>query len=81
MNERLLTNVCREVYRRFPDLHGSRPKIQSYGSEKTQTANPSPKFLLIFRGNKETGSQKTLSYVVRVVVNEQGKILRMSMSR
>jgi hypothetical protein len=81
MNERLITNVCREVYRRFPELLGVRPKIQIYGSESTRSNNPAPKFLLVFKGKGETAAQKPISYLVRVVVNEQGKILKMSMSR
>jgi len=81
MNERVITNICREVYRRFPEMRGTRPKVQNYGSEKARAANPSPKFLLVFQGKGETVSQKPLSYIVRVVVNEQGKILKMSMSR
>lgn len=81
MNERLITNVCREVYRRFPEMRGTRPKIQSYGSAKANAANPSPKFLLIFRGKGESNEHQTIPYAVRVVVTEQGKIIKMSMSR
>ncbi len=81
MNERLISNVCREVYRRFPEMHGTRPKIQPYGSEKSQAVNPVPKYLLIFQTKSVTHTQHTIPYSVRVVVNSQGKILKMSMSR
>jgi len=81
MNERVINNVCKEVYRRFPDLTGTRPKIQLFGSEKNLTASPSPKYLLIFRGGGVTTTQRNLSYVIRVIITAQGKILKMSMSR
>lgn len=81
MNERVISNVCREVYRRFPEMRGTRPKIQPYGSDKMQATNPAPKFLLIFQGKGLTHTQRTIPYAVRVVVNSQGKILKMSMSR
>ena len=81
MNERLIENVCREVYRRFPEIRGSKPKVEPYSSAKNQTANPSPKFLLVFKGKAVTDTKKSLPYVIRVIVNGQGKILKMSMSR
>jgi hypothetical protein len=81
MNEKLIDNVCREVYRRFPEIRGLKPKVQPYGSSKNHAANPSPKFLLIFKGKAATETQRSLPYVIRVIVNGQGKILKMSMSR
>jgi hypothetical protein len=81
MNQRMIDNVCREVYRRFPEIRGLKPKMQPYGASKNSTTNPSPKYLLIFRSKAATETHQSLSYVIRVIVNEQGKILKMSMSR
>ncbi len=82
MNEKLVENICREVFRRFPELRGKRPRIQPFSLEqRTSSPNASPKFLLTFQGKALTSTKKTLPYVVRVVVSAQGKILKMSMSR
>jgi len=81
MNDRMIAFICREVYQRHPELLGVRPKIQIYGSENARTSGPSPKYLLVFKGKGETASQKSIPLFLRVVVNDQGKILRMSMSR
>lgn len=81
MNDRLITNICKEVYQRYPEMLGIRPKIQIYSSDSARSSSPSPKYLLVFRGKGETATQKSVPVFLRVVVTEQGKILRMSMSR
>jgi len=81
MNEKLVENICREVFRRFPELRGKRPRIQPFSLERNSSPNASPKFLLTFHGKAMTATKKTLPYIVRVVVSAQGKILKTSMSR
>lgn len=81
MNEKLVENICREVYRRHPELRGRRPRIQPFILERNSLPNASPKFLLTFQGQATTANNKKLPYIVRVVVSAQGKILKMSMSR
>lgn len=81
MNERIIANACKEVYRRFPEMRGTRPKIQPFGPKKNNATNPSLRYVLTFQGKGETETCKSLLYTVRVVVNSQGKILKMSMSR
>jgi hypothetical protein len=81
MNEKLIENICLEVYRRFPELRGKRPRVQPFSLERNNLANASPKFLLTFSGQATTATNKTLPCLVRVVVSAQGKILKMSMSR
>ncbi len=81
MNEKLVENICREVYRRFPELRGRRPRIQPFKLEHASLSSASPKFLLTFHGRATTADNKTLPYIVRVVVSAQGKILKLSTSR
>jgi hypothetical protein len=81
MNEKLIENISREVYRRFPELRGKRPRVQPFSLERSSLPNASPKFLLTFQGHAITATNKSLPTVVRVVVSAQGKILKMSMSR
>ncbi len=81
MNEKLVENICREVYRRFPELRGRRPRIQPFKLERTSQSRASPKFMLTFHGRATTADNKMLPYIVRVVVSAQGKILKLSTSR
>jgi hypothetical protein len=81
MNEKLIDNICREVYRGHPELRGKRPRVQRFNLEHNGMPNASPKFLLTFQGHATTATNKRLPYLVRVVVSAQGKILKMSMSR
>jgi hypothetical protein len=81
MNEKLVENISREVYRRFPELRGKRPRIQPFSLDRNSLPNASPKFLLTFQGHATTATHKSLPCIVRVVVSAQGKILKMSMSR
>jgi hypothetical protein len=80
MNEKTIDDICKEVYRRFPEIRGVKPKIQPYRPSIAQSASASTKSLLIFQGGGVTDSKKTLTYIVRVVVDADGKISRMSMS-
>ncbi|MEN6408951.1 MAG: hypothetical protein ABFD44_04470 [Anaerolineaceae bacterium] len=72
MEARLLESICRQIYRQFPEVAGSKPKITPQDSTHT---------LLIFSGKAAAADGKTISRVVRVVVNEKGKILKTTTSR
>ena len=72
MERQVIDSICQEVYRRFPEVKGARPKVSSYAGDKT---------LLIFSGSAQAPNGKTISHTVRVVAGENGKIEKMSTSR
>lgn len=72
MDTRTKNTVCASVYRQFPELKGASPQVK---------ALPADKFQLIFHGNAKTEDGKTLSRTVRVVSDENGKILKLTTSR
>ena len=72
MERQLLDTICAQIYRQFPEVNGSKPKIHTHG--ETQS-------LLIFQGKVTTGDGKTLSRTVRVVVDPSGKIVKTTTSR
>jgi len=80
MDSKLIQNVSEEVYRRFPEVRGKKPKVQAIDPNEGRSIVKSPTHLLIFQGQAVTSTQKSLPYLVRVVVDEQGKILKISMS-
>jgi hypothetical protein len=72
MNQQVLNSVCQQVYRRFPEVSGSQPKIQP---------RPGDQFLLIFNGGAKAADGRKISQTVRVVANQDGKIIKVTTSR
>lgn len=81
MNRELLQSINKEVYRRFPELKDTRPKIQKQAVPETRSISKPTTYVLIYQGQVLTAGQKLLPRLVRVVVNEQGKILKISTSK
>ena len=72
MNQQMLSMICTQVYRRFPEVLGSQPKLQT---------RPDNQVLLVFRGSSKTNDGHSISHVVRVVASPDGKIIKMTTSR
>ena len=72
MDARTKNAVCASVYRQFPELKGASLQVK---------ALPADKFQLIFHGKAKTEDGKTLLRTVRVVSDENGKILKLTTSR
>ncbi len=75
MDAKLLSSICEQVYRKYPEVRGSRPKLQPL-SKGTTTQH-----VLLFSGKSSTANGGSLSHTVRVVVNGEGKIVKMSSSK
>lgn len=73
MEANILDKVCEQVYRKFPDMAGSKPKVQA----QPDTSN----YLITFKGSATTADGKKIQRVVRVVATDKGKILKFSTSR
>lgn len=72
MDQQKLNQVCEQVYRRFPQVAGSRPKVQS---------RPDQQYLLVFQGAGQAADGRKIPQTVRVVVSADGKILKTTTSR
>ena len=77
MNPKLLDQISRKVYAQFPELNGKRPKVAQSKTVASQDGN----FVLTYSGVSKGIGGKSIPRHVRVVVNEAGKILKMSTSR
>jgi len=75
MDENTLTSICEQVYHRFPEVKGVRPKLQP------MSKGPTSQHILIFSGKASGENGKTIQRVVRVVVGDNGKIVKMSTSK
>ena len=67
-----LNQICEQVYRRFPQVSGSRPKVQS---------RPDHQYLLVFNGAAQAADGRKIAQTVRVVVSQDGKIGKITTSR
>jgi hypothetical protein len=72
MNQQILASVCEQVYRRFPEVSGSRPSVQD---------RPGSQYLLIFHGSARSADGRTIAHTVRIVANAAGKIVKATSSR
>jgi hypothetical protein len=84
MDPKLLQTLSQEIYHRFPELSGRRPRVQAVKPVQNRSTGPTPKdakYLLVYSGRAATSTGKLMPFIVRVVVNEKGKILKISSSR
>jgi hypothetical protein len=72
MESKYIDSVCKQIYKKFPEVSGVEPKI---------TTRPENQFLLVFKGSGTTADGHTIQRVVRVVVDSSGKILKITTSR
>ena len=71
MDRTLLTSICNQVYRKFPETSGVQPKV---------TARPEDQYLLVFKAKAITADGRSLPRTVRVVADARGKIIKMTTS-
>jgi len=72
MDRQTLSSICEQIYRRFPQVTGSKPAVQN---------RPDGQFLLIFKGSARAADGRAIPATVRVVANESGKIIKTTSSK
>jgi hypothetical protein len=71
MDRKLIDNISKQIYRKFPEVDGSQPSLSERPDNQT---------LLIFKGSATTADGHTIQRVIRVVADANGKILRTTTS-
>lgn len=79
MNSKAKDKVNKQVYRRFPNLNGAKPKVQK--QNKSSSAKNNITYLLTYKGSAKLAGSKSMPIIIRVVSTEDGKILKLSSSR
>jgi hypothetical protein len=79
MNQRIVDQISKTVYKQFPEVRGSRPRIMTQPQPKSMNTEIS--YVLTYRTITMVPSGKRFPRQVRVVANPNGKILRVSTSR
>jgi hypothetical protein len=72
MQKELLDRICKDIYKQFPEVNGKKPKVRSQGSSHQ---------LLIFHGAAETADGHRIPRTVRVVVDNNGSVTKITTSR
>ncbi len=72
MDQTLIDKVSSTIYVKHPDFRGVKPKI---------TNKTDDQFLLLFKQNQKTATGMDIAQVIRVTVDKQGNILKISSSR
>lgn len=67
--------ICKRVYRRFPELRGTRPRV------KAQGAGAKGRFLLLFKSRITLDDGATLPVTVRAIADGSGRVIKMASSR
>lgn len=73
MKSDAIRSVCQEVYRRFPEFSGVRPRVQ-------ESSSRAGLFTLTFQTRASLSEDKILARWVRVVADNQGHITRLTTS-
>ena len=81
MNSKTVKNISDKVYKRFPEVSGSHPKVNPHDGPQAKKAFSAPTYLLTYKGKGMGPGGKSISRQIRVVANADGKILKMSTSR
>jgi hypothetical protein len=87
IDPKILKQITGDIYRRFPEMAGVRPKVQlqknAYSKSKLSSSRKlgNRSFLITFRGRANLTEGNCLPRLVRVVVNPQGKITKITTSR
>ncbi|NPV85657.1 MAG: hypothetical protein HPY45_06565 [Anaerolineae bacterium] len=72
MDSKLLESICKDIYQRFPEVNGVRPKVRKYETDS---------YLLIFQAKAQTSNGLSMQRTVRVVTDPSGKVKKVSTSR
>ncbi|HKJ26190.1 MAG TPA: hypothetical protein VJ965_01010 [Anaerolineales bacterium] len=76
MEKDAVQKVSKRVYRQFPEMQGTRPKVK-----QSKMAAKDENYILTFNTTAKGPGGRAIPRFVRVVANAKGKIIRISTSR
>ena len=84
MDASILKQVVSQIHKRYPEFAGIQPKVRTQSPPQNKADGNSPNYLLTFSGKataKSATGSKSMPRYLRVVVDEKGKILKVTTSR
>ncbi len=79
MNDSQLKSISSQVSRKFPEVSGVQPSVKRQASSKSKSS-PST-YLITYRGKSKAADGKSITRIVRVTANDNGKIIKITTSR
>jgi hypothetical protein len=79
MDPKILKSISSQVYRQFPEMAGVQPKARLQAAASSRP--DSQTYLITFNTQVRLETGKSMPRWVRVVVNEKGKVLKITTSR
>ncbi len=77
MNRQAVNKITRKIVGQFPEMDGVKPAIR----RQEAPGNGRSLFLLTYKGQAELPGGKSLQRIVRVVADDEGRVIRISTSR
>lgn len=79
MDPKILKSISAQIYRQFPEMAGVQPKARLQAGPAAR--QDSQTYLITFNTRVRLDTGQTMPRWVRVVVNEKGKVLKITTSR
>ncbi len=79
MDPKILKNVSAQIYRQFPEMAGVQPKARLQAGAAAKSRGQT--YLITFNTQVRLEGGKSLPRWVRVVVDDKGKVLKITTSR
>jgi hypothetical protein len=76
MEKSTITKLTKQIIRKFPEMEGVRPSLKRKGGYENGA-----QYELTFKSSAQLPGGRTMRRVVRVIADENGRILRMSTSK
>lgn len=88
LSKRQINSISREVYRQFPELDGTTPKVKSQSIPSINLEHKSrsntfdgQRYLLTYQSKTSIPAGRTIMRVVRAVANGNGKLVKLTTSK
>lgn len=81
MDPELVKSISQKTYRRFPEFDGIRPKVRKQPLPQGQGYSQTTRYLLTYQIQASGPGGISIPRWVRVVANENGKIIKTTTSK
>ena len=81
MDQDKIKTINKEVYRRFPEIKGKKPKVQILRLSTKRGPDQAKTYLLVYGSQVSTSTHQVLPRMVRVVATEEGVIVKITTSK
>lgn len=81
MDPEVYNKSLSKIYKRYPEFTGSKPSVKKQNPISGNSKISAPIYLWIFRKTVKTEDNQSFQRVLRILLNSNGKILKVSTSR